>query len=272
MDFDNDGDLDLYVTAFGDQNSLFRNLGNGFFESVTTTPLTSGQNKSRGHAWADFDGNGTPDVFVAIAGTPQLFLSAGNGSNWIRLDLRGKKSNRAAIGARVRLKAFIGGRVVWQTRQVSAQSGGGTSGQNSLWLTFGLGQATAADSVVIRWPSGGTQILTSLRANRSHRIEEDFTTAVAEAPELPSEYRLHQNYPNPFNPETTIRFSLPQPEFVILRIFDLAGREVATLLQEPKPAGTHALIFDASHLPSGVYVYRMQAGKFQASRKLLLLK
>ena len=272
VDFDNDGDLDLYVTALGDQNSLFRNLGNGFFESVTTTALTTGQNKSRGHAWADFDGNGTPDIFVAIAGTPKLFLSAGNGNNWLRLDLRGKKSNRAAIGARVRLKAFIGGRPVWQTRQVSAQSGGGTSGQNSLRLTFGLGQATAADSVVIRWPSGGTQILTNLLANRSHRIEEDFTTAVAETPELPSEYRLHQNYPNPFNPETTIRFSLPQPEFVILRIFDLAGREVATLLQEPKPAGTHALIFDASHLPSGVYVYRMQAGKFQASRKLLLLK
>ncbi len=88
----------------------------------------------------------------------------------------------------------------------------------------------------------------------------------------PAGFSLQQNYPNPFNPETTIRFTLPQRAFVTVQVFDLAGREVATLLQETKPAGSHALIFDASHLPSGVYLYRIQAGNFQAAKKFLLLK
>ncbi len=88
----------------------------------------------------------------------------------------------------------------------------------------------------------------------------------------PAGFSLQQNYPNPFNPETTIRFTLPQRAFVTVQVFDLTGREVATLLRETKPAGSHALIFDASHLPSGVYLYRIQAGSFHAAKKLLLLK
>ncbi len=88
----------------------------------------------------------------------------------------------------------------------------------------------------------------------------------------PADFALQQNYPNPFNPATTIRFTLAQPEFVVLNIFDLQGREVATLVRGHRPAGTHALTFDAAHLPSGVYVYRIEAGAFRAARKFLLLK
>ena len=77
--------------------------------------------------------------------------------------------------------------------------------------------------------------------------------------ELPAEVTLRQNYPNPFNPETTIRYALPQAGNVRLAVYDLLGHEVAVLVDEPKPAGHHATRFDAGDLPSGAYVYRLQA-------------
>ena len=95
-------------------------------------------------------------------------------------------------------------------------------------------------------------------------------------------YRLEQNYPNPFNPSTIIRFQISTPEFVTLKVYDILGREVATLINAEKPAGTYEVEFtakggsasggNAQNLPSGVYVYRLQAGKFSDVKKLLLLK
>ena len=80
-----------------------------------------------------------------------------------------------------------------------------------------------------------------------------------ESEELPTEVALLGNYPNPFNPETTIRYALPQSGKVHLAVYDLLGHEVAVLVDEPKPAGHHATRFDAGDLPSGAYVYRLQA-------------
>ncbi len=77
--------------------------------------------------------------------------------------------------------------------------------------------------------------------------------------ELPAEVTLRQNYPNPFNPETTIRYALSQAGNVRLAVYDLLGHEVAVLVDEPKPAGHHATRFEAGDLPSGAYVYRLQA-------------
>jgi tetratricopeptide (TPR) repeat protein len=88
----------------------------------------------------------------------------------------------------------------------------------------------------------------------------------------PTEFALEQNYPNPFNPTTTIRFEIPQNEHVTLKVYDLLGREVATLVDEMRNAGSYDETFDASRLASGVYVYRITAGNFSASKRLLLLK
>jgi hypothetical protein len=85
-------------------------------------------------------------------------------------------------------------------------------------------------------------------------------------------YRLMQNYPNPFNPTTRIGFQLPMPAHVILKIFDLRGRELAALVNETKPAGLHVAQWTPTNLSSGVYVYRLEAGGFVATRKLILLK
>jgi Zn-dependent metalloprotease len=88
----------------------------------------------------------------------------------------------------------------------------------------------------------------------------------------PSSFSLEQNYPNPFNPATTIKFNLPAKEFVTLKIYDLLGDEVAELLNEEKPAGSHSIEFDASGMASGTYFYKLQAGSNITTRKMILLK
>lgn len=99
-------------------------------------------------------------------------------------------------------------------------------------------------------------------------------TAVKERENFKNElrYKLTQNYPNPFNPTTTINFELAQAGVVTLKVYDLRGREVAILVQAEKSAGPHSITFDASKLASGVYVYRIESGTFQLSRKLILLQ
>jgi hypothetical protein len=89
---------------------------------------------------------------------------------------------------------------------------------------------------------------------------------------LPTGFQLSQNYPNPFNPTTTITFQLPQRNLVNVKIYDVLGREVASLLNETLDAGRYDVSWNASVNPSGVYYYRMQAGKFSDVKKLLLLK
>jgi hypothetical protein len=89
---------------------------------------------------------------------------------------------------------------------------------------------------------------------------------------VPLKFDLEQNYPNPFNPSTTIRFSLPVASDVTLKVYNMLGQEVATLLNEAKNAGTFDLTFDAADLPSGVYVYSISAGNFNSVKKMLLVK
>ncbi len=89
---------------------------------------------------------------------------------------------------------------------------------------------------------------------------------------IPKEYSLHQNYPNPFNPTTTIKFDLPNDGLITLEIFDILGRRIITLVYEYKTAGSYEQVFNASSIASGVYVYKLQAGDFVQTKKMILLK
>jgi hypothetical protein len=95
--------------------------------------------------------------------------------------------------------------------------------------------------------------------------------------QLPETFTLHQNYPNPFNPTTTIRFEIPVPSQVSLKIYNLMGQEVRTLTRDWFPMGNHQLIWngkDQRGIPvsAGVYIYRLQSQNFQKTRKMVLLK
>jgi hypothetical protein len=97
-------------------------------------------------------------------------------------------------------------------------------------------------------------------------------TGVEDVPALPTVYALEQNYPNPFNPSTVITYALPKQSPVTLKIYDVVGRVVATLIEETQAPGTYSLRFDASGLASGVYFYRIVAGSFADTKKLLLVR
>ena len=89
---------------------------------------------------------------------------------------------------------------------------------------------------------------------------------------IPTHFVLNPNFPNPFNPSTIITFSIPKQSHVTLRVYDVLGREVASLLDETRPVGSYAVQFDASRLPSGVYFYRWQAGEFVETKKMVLMR
>ena len=89
---------------------------------------------------------------------------------------------------------------------------------------------------------------------------------------LPTTYELAQNYPNPFNPSTTIKYQLPKDGIVTLKVYDILGSEVATLVNEQKTAGRYEVSFNASQLASGVYIFRLKSGEYVSSKKMMLLK
>ena len=89
---------------------------------------------------------------------------------------------------------------------------------------------------------------------------------------IPNEYTLYRNYPNPFNSTTTISYQIPKAGLVTLKIYNALGKEVATAVEEFKPAGRYEFEFDGSALPSGVYFYRIVAGNYTSVKKMILLK
>jgi hypothetical protein len=98
------------------------------------------------------------------------------------------------------------------------------------------------------------------------------TSVTAPLTNVVKDYRLEQNYPNPFNPSTMLSFALPQSGLTTLKVYNILGQEVATLLNGFEKSGVHQVLFDAATLSSGVYFYKLQSGNFVQSKKMVLLK
>ncbi len=281
-DYNNDGWLDLFVSDFSAANRLYRNNGDGTFTRITDGALVHDPGASTGSSWGDFDRDGFVDLFVANADSQGNFLyrNQGNGHHWLNLRCVGVTSNASAVGTKVWAKANISGRAVWQVREISAQTGGGFGGQNSLNVAFGLGDATLIDSLRIDWPSGLVQVFTRVRADRFLRITEGQPTLTAVNPSpvtVPETFVLSQNYPNPFNPETVIRFQVPRRAFVTLRVYNLLGEVVRTLAAGDHAPGRYTVTWDGRDeagrpVASGIYLYQLQADGFTQVRKMTLLR
>jgi hypothetical protein len=169
-DYDNDGYLDLFVLNVDRKNLLYHNNGDGTFARVTEGSLVNdggpGVNSS-GCSWGDYDNDGFLDLFVANGGGPAtspvnnfLYRNNGNSNAWLKVRCVGAVSNRSAIGTKVRVKATIRGKTLWQLREVSV--GDGFQSGNPLETHFGLGDATNIDTLRIEWPSGTVQELRNL--------------------------------------------------------------------------------------------------------------
>ena len=178
VDYDNDGDLDLFVAknAFpynAAANMLYQNDGHGGFQSVKSGALTSDLESSSGAAWADYDRDGDLDVYVASNNNTAnaFYRNNGSGNNWIQIKCVGIIGNRSAIGAKIRVKACIDGSDVWQLREISSQSA--FFSQDEMLAHFGLGDAPVVDSVRVEWPSDRIQTLTNVKPNQLLTITEE---------------------------------------------------------------------------------------------------
>jgi hypothetical protein len=107
---------------------------------------------------------------------------------------------------------------------------------------------------------------------RIYKIKDKVTSVPVEAPEIPTTFKLYQNYPNPFNPSTTISYDLPVRSRVKLTVYNILGQEVAILVDSEQEPGRYNINFDATGLPSGIYFYRLEAGKFVETKKMILVK
>jgi hypothetical protein len=142
-----------------------------------------------------------------------------------------------------------------------------------------IGWGTASPAFTLVHPDGSTALeavlpdsIVSYRALNFDWPAPAGTADVGAHAVVPTNFSLQQNYPNPFNPVTTISYSVPKTSDVTLSVHDILGRTVAVLVADVKAAGTYSVQFDASMLPSGVYYYRMRAGEFVDTRKLMLVK
>lgn len=175
-DFDNDGGLDILIFHGGlihmvpQEKSLFQGLGNGKFADVSRDggPALEAKTVSRGACFADYDNDGKVDAFVVNLGSPATLLHnlTESPNHWLTVRLKGKKSNRDGIGARLELLA--GGR----KQVVERFAGSGYLSQDDARIHFGLGTASKADKLTIRWPSGREQLLENLAVDRVLTVEE----------------------------------------------------------------------------------------------------
>jgi len=176
-DYDNDGHLDLFLSRYmGVPSVLYRNNGDGTFSSVDVgSPLIDSAVRNA-PVWADYNNDGFLDLFIACGLTqwdPQynlLYRNNGNGKAWLKLNLIGIASNRSAIGAKVRVRATIGGKTFWQMRELTGNTG--ASGGYGLIPHFGLGDATSVELVKIEWPSGIVQELQNVPVRQTLEVTE----------------------------------------------------------------------------------------------------
>jgi hypothetical protein len=202
--------------------------------------------------------------------------------HWLKLLLHGTLSNAYAVGAKARLYAGESASAGWV-------SGGGGKSQSSPLLYFGIDSRDVIDSLVISWPSGIVQKVSGPGVDQLLVIEEDSTLSgigggTGQERGLPRAYALLQNYPNPFNPVTSIVFDIAGTGEsasgrvkTALLVYDVRGRLVKRLLEADLLPGRHTVVWDGraesgESVASGIYFYRIEAGNFQSTRKMLAVK
>ena len=182
----------------------------------------------------------------------------------------------------VSLNAFVENRIVklkWSTATELNNSGFymEKSYDNQNWFSLGFIDGKGTSSETNNYSFDDSVYMQSVQYYRLKQTDFDGSFQYSKVIEVNSHsasfsFQLYQNYPNPFNPVTTIRFEIPSDQEIDLTLFDMLGREVKTLFKGKAPAGIMAVDFNADGLPSGVYIYRLKAGNFLASKKLILIK
>ena len=194
-------------------------------------------------------------------------------------------SNVAQIAVPVELTSFTANVVLgkvnlnWQTATEINNSGFNVERNNTTsteWISIGFVNGNGTTTAPKSYSFNDENIAPGKYLYRLKQIDFngifEYSNIIEVVVNVPDKFSLNQNYPNPFNPSTTIEFQLPKESFVTLKVYNILGKEVASLVNEQKPAGVHKINFDASGLTSGLYIYKISTGSLEQTRKMLLLK
>lgn len=240
----------LYVTTNGGGawNNITNNLPKGTdFARVTADP------KLKGVAYA-----------AVLVGIPNHVLRTINyGNTWTGLDSPSDGFDN--VPAKVidvdSTDGYIYAGTYWGVYR--------STDDGATWAKFGSGLPNAVvDDIAIQYSTHTLRVGTHGRG----AWQVDIPTGIAYSSEKPNTFGLNQNYPNPFNPTTMIRYQLSSVSHVSLKVYDVLGREVTTLVDEDQIAGLHSVNFNAANIPSGVYFYRLVSGDMTATKKMVLIK
>jgi len=274
FDVDNDADLDLFLGRYDQPDLLLIREADGSY-SYAHVPYSPESARTTAAAAADLDQDGDLDLFVVKDGQPNVILRNDGlaEANWLAVRLTGDATMpRDGIGAKVRVVAGA----VAQVRDVTSATG--HYSQDPYTQHFGLGAATAADSLIVTWPDGSQSVSTGVAAGQVVDVVAGSTTGAPGPGAVPGlAAAILGIAPNPFNPSTQVKVRIPEAGLARVAVYDLAGARVATLLQEQVPAGIRDVTWDgrdARGMPvaSGTYVFRLECGGHAASRTAVLVK
>jgi hypothetical protein len=272
-DVNGDGIMDLFVGAYNsDKIILLLGDGNGGFNFHSESLVGA-------NPWmvitADFNGDGIPDVASANAGTGNLSIVFSDSSGNLLPAVHYPVGNFPI--------SVEAGDVDGDGDIDVATSNYGTAnftlyendGSGSFINPGNLASNSAGSCAVFHdRDNDGDMDMTGIDELDDLLIlfENDGPTNVKEEISSPKEYYLAQNYPNPFNPTTSLQFTISSQQVVSLKVYDILGNEIATLVNEEKPAGEYEVEFNGEGLSSGMYFYTLKAGEFSETKKMILLK
>lgn len=239
-----------YIAAYNSPNTQFRKTTNGGINWTTSPELLS---NTFAYVFKFIDAN-----TGFTAGGNSLYKTTNGGTNWI--NLAAINMNAQAIHLFDTNTILIAG----SSGVIKKSTDGGLSFTTVPFISKGDIQCMSFVNSMTGWVMGSGGMIIKTNDILTGNISNQTVT--------PTEYLLHQNYPNPFNPTTKISFEIPKSGLISLKVFDLTGREIATLINEFKTLGKYSVDFNGTNLSSGVYFYKLEANGISEVKKMLLLK
>jgi flagellin-like hook-associated protein FlgL len=262
--------------AFSGRNLFAGTSGAGLFLSTNNggnwTEVNNGltNNSITDIAVSSSLGGASTILFAATSGGG-IFVSTDSGTSWSAANtgLTNKYVTKVVVfsgsgGSSATLFASTTGAGIFLSTDSGASWNQANTGLTNNYV-FTLSVADVGGSGIILYAGTSNGVWKRPLLEMTTRVEAASTGSSRH-------FTLNQNYPNPFNPTTMISFNIPTKSYALLKVFDLTGREVATVVSEQLPAGLHSRQWNAEGLPSGIYFYRLQAGKFTQTKKLVFLR
>jgi photosystem II stability/assembly factor-like uncharacterized protein len=249
-----------YITSLAfDENNLYAGTFEGLFFS---SDLGENWSKATSGIPSTLFVNTIKTIgeYIYVGGFPGLFLSSNGGSSWA---YKGFNTREITAIEGYDDIVFVGASDFFTGSVFVSTNRGNT------WSDYGDG---LPNNTLFKLAIVDTVLFSGLYGYGAWNTSAIVTEVQNSYYPLPTDFLLYQNYPNPFNPSTKIRYSVPQTSNVIMKVFDVLGNEIETLIDEEKNTGTYEITWFADNLPSGIYFYRLQADSFVESKKMVLLK